>query len=208
MQTCVFCGFIPTNVGTQSWTVVCCWADIHEMWVFYNMYCWGVVIVLTSNPLNVSLVCQLSLHNTSASRIMCGPTALNRSRGHPVFLNPQAGVAVGALSLLQTPLNKSQWLSGSCPAAADRAFPNAGAQRGQTCLHPWALIWFLSLPLSLIHRPGPDEWQHTMRYDGTMALIMSPRPCFFCQPVVVGVKMAADWRVSEGRRCLNEHRSN
>ena len=88
---------------------------------------------------------------------MCGPTMLNRGRGHPVFPNPQAGVAVGALSLLQTPRNKSQWLNGSCPAAADRAFPNAGAQRGQTCLHLWALIWFLSLPLSLIHRPGPDE---------------------------------------------------
>lgn len=74
-------------------------------------------------------------------------------RGHPVFINPQAGLSVGALSLPRTPSTKSQWLNGSCPAATDRAFPNAGAQWGQTCLHPWALISFLSLPLSLFHSP-------------------------------------------------------
>lgn len=133
--------------------------------------------------------------------LMCGPMALKWGRGHPVFINPQAGLAVGALSLPRTPPNKSQWLNGSCPAAADRAFPNAGAQWGQTCLHPWALILFLSLhlPPSVPHsqpRSGRMTAHHAVRwYNGANNVAECPH--FFCQTVVVCVldKMAADWRV-------------
>ncbi len=150
--------------------------------------------------------------------LMCGPMSLKWGKGHPVFINPQAGLAVGALSLPWTPPpNKSQWLNGSCPAAADRAFPNAGGQWGQTCLHPWALISLLSLrlPPSVPHSQpwsGRMTAHHAVRwYNGANNVAECPH--FFCQTVVVRVldKMAADWRVSEGRRRLNEgsvHRSN
>lgn len=84
------------------------------------------------------------------------------------------------------------------PAAADRVFLSARAQWGQTCLHPWALIWFHSLhrPPSVPHsqpRSGRMTAHHAVRgHNGANNVAECPR--FFCQTVVVCVldKMAAD----------------
>lgn len=56
---------------------------------------------------------------------------------------------------------------------------------GPNLLHPWALIWLLSLPGSLIHSRSPDEWRPTMRHSSTMVLITCQCPHFSCQTVVV-----------------------
>lgn len=57
------------------------------------------------------------------------------------------------------PPYKAQWLSGSCPAAAP--------QWGQTCLHPWALIWIPSLQCRSHHA--------VRRHNGTNNVAVSPR---------------------------------